>query len=215
MKKIELKTKRLILRPMTIAELDKTVLMQEDGELRQAYSEMLELCRAHPEQQIWYAPWTISLKKEGTHLGDVGFKGGPVKGAVEVGYGLEEAARGKGYMTEALKAITEWAFSQKDVYIVEAETEPDNEASRRVLEKNGFKPCGEGKEGPRFSKEKPQVQYLPVYMCLGVSIGTSFGTAAGNLSIGMSMGIAVGLALGAALDSSERKHRAEVTGKTE
>lgn len=215
MKEMKLKTKRLILRPMPVAELDKKVLMQEDGELRQAYSEMLDGCRREPEQWFWYTPWSICLKKEGTLLGDVCFKGGPVKGRVEVGYGLEEFARGKGYMTEALTAILEWAFSQKDVYIVEAETEPDNGASQRVLEKNGFAPCGEGSEGPRFAKEKPAEQYLPIYMCLGMCIGTSLGSASGNLSIGMPMGIAIGMAIGAGLDASERKHRAEITGKTE
>ena len=44
-----------------------------------------------------------------------------------------------------------WALKQPDVIRVEAETEPDNLASQRVLEKCGFLPSGTvGEEGPRF-----------------------------------------------------------------
>lgn len=47
------------------------------------------------------------------------------------------------------------AFGQKDVVFVEAETDPDNKASQRVLEKCGFVPDGTGVEGPRFVLESP------------------------------------------------------------
>lgn len=209
-RKIQLKTKRLIITPMSLEELDKKVLLMENGDLRQAYSEMLEGCRREAENWLWYTPWKIALK-DGTVIGDAGFKGNAVKGAVEIGYGLETAFEGNGYMTEAVKALIDWAFTQDGVYCVEAETEADNRASQRVLEKLDFVPSGMGNEGPRFKKQKAQSAWMPIYMCLGISIGTSLGVASGNLSVGMCMGSAVGLALGAALDSSERKKRQQVT----
>ena len=44
---------------------------------------------------------------------------------------------------------------QPGVKGVEAETDPENEKSKRVLFKCGFLPTGEvGKEGPRFALEK-------------------------------------------------------------
>lgn len=44
-----------------------------------------------------------------------------------------------------------WAFAQQDVDFVEAETDPDNRASQRILEKCGFVPNGKtGEEGPPF-----------------------------------------------------------------
>ena len=48
-------------------------------------------------------------------------------------------------------AITKWALSQPGVIRVEAETDSNNIASQRVLEKAGFIPTGTiGEEGPRF-----------------------------------------------------------------
>lgn len=38
---------------------------------------------------------------------------------IEIGYGLKEEYRHYGYMTEAVKAITEWALSQENVKQVE------------------------------------------------------------------------------------------------
>ena len=56
-----------------------------------------------------------------------------------------------GYMTEAVIAMTRWASEQVDVKYVEAETELDNRASQRVLEKAGFVLNGNiGVEGPRY-----------------------------------------------------------------
>jgi len=52
---------------------------------------------------------------------------------------------------EAVKAAVDWALMQDGVLRVEAETEPDNTASQRVLAKCGFVPNGiMGEEGPRY-----------------------------------------------------------------
>nr|WP_242836145.1 GNAT family N-acetyltransferase [Ruminococcus albus] len=49
----------------------------------------------------------------------------------------------------------EWAFSRSEVTAVEAETDPDNTASKRVLEKCGFALNGViGEEGPRWAVSK-------------------------------------------------------------
>ena len=54
-------------------------------------------------------------------------------------------------MTEAVSAMVHWASQQPGVLSIEAETEPDNIASQRVLEKTGFVPKGVfGAEGPRY-----------------------------------------------------------------
>ena len=50
-----------------------------------------------------------------------------------------------------MKLALEWAFRHPEIKAVEAETDPDNEVSQRVLMKCGFKPNGEiGEEGPRY-----------------------------------------------------------------
>ena len=72
-------------------------------------------------------------------------------GVIEIGYGLKEEYRHHGYMTEAVKVITEWALSQDGVKQVEAETDAENIASQKVLLQSGFISNGKmGEEGPRF-----------------------------------------------------------------
>ena len=215
-KAVTLKTKRLCLTALTDGEIEALIAAQDDDELRAAYTEMLEGCRQHPEERLWYAPWGIRLKKEPqTVIGDACFKGPPQRGAVELGYGLNEPYRGQGYMTEAARVLAEWALYQNDVYFLYAETAPDNTASQRVLDKLGFKPCGEGEEGPRFLLEKQPTSFLAIYLCIGMSIGMSIGTAQGSIGIGMSIGMLLGVCLGLALDRQEKAHRAEVTGRAE
>lgn len=216
-KEITLKTKRLLLRPMPMGELEQKIQSMAQGELRQAYQEMLEGCRNAPQDWLWYTPWKIILKSGESVIGDICFKGPQKRGTVEWGYGLEQPYQGMGYMTEAARMLLDWAFTQPDVYAVEAETLFDNAASQRVLEKLDFKPTGtQGEEGPRFRREKQAAQLSVVYMMLGMCCGVSFGTAMGNLSIGMVLGMAVGFLLGTAVDSFEKKHRQQVvSGKKE
>ena len=96
--------------------------------------------------------WMIELR-DGTHIGDLCFKGPGTNGTVEIGYGVLEEYQGHGYAAEAVGAAVSWALQQPGVNRVEAETEPDNRASQRVLEKCGFLPSGViGEEGPRFFK---------------------------------------------------------------
>ena len=210
-KEIILKTKRLILRPMPLKELEQKILQMAQGEERKAYTQMLEGCRSHPEDWLWYTPWSITLKENGIAIGDICFKGPQHNGAVEWGYGLNEAYQGQGYMTEAARVLLEWAFSQKDVYAVEAETLAENTVSQAVLRKLDFKPTGTvGEEGPRFRREKQMAQMAVVYLSLGLCCGIAVGQSLGNMTIGMLLGMAVGFALGTVIDSGEKKHRQQV-----
>lgn len=63
-------------------------------------------------------------------------------GRVEIGYGLAAPYQGLGYGTEAVRAITEWLLRLPEVREVRAETLARNAASRRVLEKTGFRTVG-------------------------------------------------------------------------
>ena len=212
-KETVIKTKRLRLSPMSDERMEQLIDSTEDASLKQAYTEMLDGCKADPENRLWYTAWEIMLKSDGTFIGDLCFKGPQKNASVEIGYGLSEAYWGNGYATEAAQALIQWAFSQKNVYFVEAETEPDNAASRRVLEKLGFQPDGVGKEDPRFVLEKPETPWLPIYLCLGMSIGLTFGVSLGSIPLGLCFGAAFGLCLGTAMDSSEKKTRKSLQEK--
>ena len=145
-----IETKRLIVYPASQEQMEAYIAAETDAELKKAYTEMLEGCLRHPDQWHWYAMWMIELR-DGTHVGDLCFKGLEANGMAEIGYGILEEYQGHGYATEAIDATVVWALKQSNVTRVEAETEPDNRASQRVLEKCGFLPSGTfGEEGPRF-----------------------------------------------------------------
>ena len=208
MKELEIKTKRLTLRPMPDGEIEALIARIDDDELRAAYGEMLDGCKRDPENRIWYAPWKMTLKDSQEFIGDLCFKG-PVKNhSVEIGYGIQPEYEGRGYTTEALQALTKWAFGQKDVVFVEAETAPDNRASQRVLEKCGFVPDGTtGEEGPRFVLESPLTNWSPIYMLFGMSIGMSFGQMHGQMLYGMAIGMSLGVLAGILINNSAKKER--------
>ena len=149
---MRIETERLVLYPIGDREMKALIAGEPDAELRQAYTEMLEGCLRDPENRIWHAVWYMERKdRPGTVIGDLSFKGLGPDGGTELGYGLREGWCGKGYMTEAVRAISAWALAQTGVTRVEAETAPENLASQRVLERAGYHPTGTvGEEGPRF-----------------------------------------------------------------
>ncbi len=208
MKKIEVKTKRMTLRPMSDEEIEALTEGIDDDDLRAAYTEMLDGCKRDPENRVWYAPWKMTLKDSQKSVGDLCFKGPAKNHAVEIGYRVLSEHESKGYASEALQAVTKWAFAQKDVIFVEAETAQDDMASRHVLEKCGFVPDGtSGGEGPRFVLESPLTNWSPIYMLFGMSIGMSIGQMHGQLLWGMALGISLGVLVGVLLNNSAQKSR--------
>lgn len=92
---------------MSDSEIETLANTAESDSLGAAYQEMLASCKEHPEKRIWYAPWSITLKSDGTHLGDLGFKGSVKDHAVEIGYGILPQHEKNGYTTEAVKAMAD------------------------------------------------------------------------------------------------------------
>ncbi len=63
-------------------------------------------------------------------------------GVFEVGIGLRDYARGKGYGREALALLTGWLFEHAAAQRVEAPTDPANVAMRTVFERAGWELVG-------------------------------------------------------------------------
>ena len=149
---MRVETERMYLYPLRDEEMRLVIEKESDPEMKQAYMEMLEGSLSNSDKRIWYAIWNMELKDEsGIIVGDFCFKGLSDDGVIEIGYGLKEEYRHHGYMTEAVKVITEWALSQDGVKQVEEETDEENIASQKVLLQSGFISNGKmGEEGPRF-----------------------------------------------------------------
>ena len=60
----------------------------------------------------------------------------------ELGYALGSAWWGRGYALEALEALLGHAFSRLDMNRIEADIDPRNDASARLLERLGFRQEG-------------------------------------------------------------------------
>jgi RimJ/RimL family protein N-acetyltransferase len=60
-------------------------------------------------------------------------------GTAEIGYWLIESARGRGRGSRAVALVARWAVTEARLARVEALVEPGNTASRRLLEKVGFR----------------------------------------------------------------------------
>lgn len=146
-----IETKRLKIYAASQEEMEQFIESQINDVLKAAYTEMLNGCLNNPNQWEWYAIWMIELK-DGTHIGELCFKGLDSNGIAEIGYGISEKYQNNGYASEVVKAVLEWAFNNSNVTAIEAETDYKNAASKRVLEKCGFRLNGIiGEEGPRYT----------------------------------------------------------------
>jgi [ribosomal protein S5]-alanine N-acetyltransferase len=86
-------------------------------------------------------PTNFAIVVEGKAAGGIGFvfRDDINRCRAEIGYWLGEAYWGRGIVTEAVRALTEWAFDNFDLASIYAGVLEWNPASMRVLEKAGYK----------------------------------------------------------------------------
>ena len=110
----------------------------------QVSPEWLARVRASPSSEPWLHGFTIMSRSTETVVGSCGYKGPPdVDEMVEIAYGIQTPYQGRGYATEAARALTAFAFRSGQVKVVRAHTMPETNASTRVLTKCGFERVGE------------------------------------------------------------------------
>jgi RimJ/RimL family protein N-acetyltransferase len=120
------------------AEVTKYLTWRPNRALEET-REFLRICLAAWEEAKSFQ-WVIVRKEDNQLLGMVGFR---VDGhRLELGYVLARTYWSRGYMTEAVQALVDWALSQDDIYRVWAVCDLENIASARVLEKVGMKQEG-------------------------------------------------------------------------
>lgn len=95
------------------------------------------------ESPLEMKPFFIE-KKDGTRVGFIAhFYVLHIAGKqLEIGYSLAPSERGKGYGTEAVRLMVDYLFLSKENERIQAQVDPKNIASQRILEKNGFKKEG-------------------------------------------------------------------------
>lgn len=79
--------------------------------------------------------WVLVLKDEPLPIGMLGIRDSR---GLELGYVLAKAYWNLGYMTEAVRAVVDWAMEQSTIHRVWAVCDVENRSSARVLEKSGL-----------------------------------------------------------------------------
>lgn len=86
-------------------------------------------------------PYVLAVESKDTHelIGDIGVNEVEGKsGQVEIGYTISKGSSGRGYATEAVRAMTGLIAEKFSADTVYGRVMKGNDASVRVLEKNGY-----------------------------------------------------------------------------
>jgi len=149
----ELKTKRLLLQKIEASDCDIILFLRSDAtvntyierpESRQTKTtadalDFIEKINKNlvTEQSI---AWGITLQNNPTIIGTIClWNFSEDNKTAEVGYDLNPKFHRKGIMSEALKTVINYGFTSIDLYKIEAFTHKNNESSKHLLERNGFK----------------------------------------------------------------------------
>ncbi|MCB2406458.1 GNAT family N-acetyltransferase [Hymenobacter lucidus] len=156
-----LQTERLTLRPLTTDDAPTIRFFRsDDAFLRYIHREKeptLEQAHRHLallEQLLVNNEgimWGLSPKTDQALLGTICLWNlQPAAHRAEVGYGLHPQYEKQGLMAEALAAVVRYSFEQLRLHSLEAHVDPENIASIRLLEKQGFVREGYFRESSYF-----------------------------------------------------------------
>jgi RimJ/RimL family protein N-acetyltransferase len=108
----------------------------------------LRQLREQPELEPWFVYGVALPDDPHPMVGHAGFHGPPgvnaVKAddAVEVGYAIFEPYRRRGYGTEVVRALIEWASREHEIARFIASISPDNVPSLALVRRLGFREVG-------------------------------------------------------------------------
>jgi [ribosomal protein S5]-alanine N-acetyltransferase len=96
------------------------------------------IARRHPGEAGWFQ-FALEDRETGRFIGDCGLKILESDNRLaEIGYTFERPSWNRGYATEAVRGLLDYAFSVFPLHRISASVDPLNTASVRVLEKAGF-----------------------------------------------------------------------------
>ncbi len=141
MKRIE--TERLILRPMTVEDAEQVFVWCSDPEVNRfmpypLYTDVEKVREWISSIKEDSNEFGFELKETGILIGSGSISPLKVEGAYELGYNLRSDCWGKGYGTEAAKAMIKWAHDELDAHEFTATHANANTASGNVIRKCGF-----------------------------------------------------------------------------
>jgi len=144
-----LTTKRLNLRQLSLNDVNEILLIRSDPRV----SEYLDRPQCHDIDEATafiekinlgiknneWIYWTVTLKEDPKLIGTICLWNFNIdKTKADLGYELLPEYQGKGYMTEAIKAVLNYGIHDLQLAEVEAEVDPANKASVKLLDKFNF-----------------------------------------------------------------------------
>ena len=146
----ELESKRLLFRNFLLSDSKELFLIRSDDDVMR----FMDISRMESIndsekwiQTVWEdfknengITWGIIDKSSNRFVGYFGFwRMIPEHCRAEIGYALNPKYWSNGYMTESLKTITKYGFGKIKLHSIEANVNPNNKSSIKLLEKIGFK----------------------------------------------------------------------------
>ena len=146
--KLQLETARLLLRRVSEQDREVEIAQQQDPQVmryirqpntpeqaHETFNQMIAPWQADDEQNPW-ATINVEIQSSGQSVGSVAFRFESLDFAiVEIGYRFLPQSQGKGYATEAVKALVQWLIKDIGVHKVVAKCDPENVASYKIMEK--------------------------------------------------------------------------------
>ncbi|MGG0657627.1 GNAT family N-acetyltransferase [Rummeliibacillus pycnus] len=144
-----LETERLILRKVTLEDIEDMYLYGSNGEVSKYVTwnthetisdtkDFVEIVlNKYENKQV--SPWEIEYKENGKFIGTIDFVWWqPNHKTAEIGYVISKDYRGKGLTTEVAKEIIKFGFKEMDLVRIQARCFVENIGSARVMEKTGM-----------------------------------------------------------------------------
>ncbi len=145
----EIETERLLLRRITnddavdLFEIRSNPIAMQyiDRPIAKTHEDALNLIKIiddlYAKQEA--VNWVVSFKENKKLIGNIGFwRWDKPNFRAEIGYILHPKFHRKGIMNEVMKGLIDFGFNQLQLHSIEANINPENEASKQLLIKNGF-----------------------------------------------------------------------------
>lgn len=140
-----LETKRLVLRKISMNDAEEMFVLRTNEEAMKyinkpkvmSVDDAKEIINKmnEPERIIW----GITLKNQEKIIGSIGYHRIEKEHyRAEIGYMLHQDQWNTGIMSEALAAVIGFGFNKMKLHSIEARINPDNTASRKILQKFSF-----------------------------------------------------------------------------
>jgi ribosomal-protein-alanine N-acetyltransferase len=144
-----LETSRLQLRKVTAGDAPRIFFLRSDARVMAFLDRAPAACEEEAVQFIQNinkleqsgdaVNWALALKEDTTLIGTIGYwRMQKEHYRAEIGYTLHPDNQGKGLMQEALTAVLQYGFQVMNLHSVEANVNPANAASIKLLERAGF-----------------------------------------------------------------------------